>query len=188
MAPWVDGRLLATVGPYPNAGGLVPFKGGKNTWATVKKKEKRVSTLLLLCVLLLFRVASPADTHVRNITSNPDRVWGDGGGQRRRDSSSSSSSFEYHKKKKKKKRGNSERERNSTDWWNIFVILLRYSPRLPTQTVYIVDFFFFFFKIIFSFFSFSFWDRNFFFPSFSIYLFSYVLLCKFWFRIGKHDL
>ncbi len=40
-----------------------------------RKKKKKVSTPSFVCVLLLFRVASPADTHVRNITSNPDRVW-----------------------------------------------------------------------------------------------------------------
>jgi hypothetical protein len=50
----VDGRLLATVGPYPNAGGLVPFKGGKNTWATVKKKEKEESQLFFFCVFFFF--------------------------------------------------------------------------------------------------------------------------------------
>ena len=60
-------------GRYPNAGGLVPFKGEEYSGDHQRKKKKKESQTLLY--VLYFFSLPPADTHVRNIRSNPDRVW-----------------------------------------------------------------------------------------------------------------
>lgn len=138
-----------------------------------KKERNRVSTLLLLCVLL-FRVAFAADTHVRNITSNPDRVWVMEEGKE--DGTLLLLLPLSITRRRRRKRGNSVRERERGTRLTDGIYLLFFSgtrpdsrPKLFTSSTFSSSFlklFFFFLVFILG--------QIFFFPFF-FYLF--ILLC-----------